>query len=130
MTVEEIVDAKLTNTDIAALDRQLAIEEVKQAILTYCNISTIPEELNFTWANMSIELANYTYQMNKPSGDSLTEVEEADISSIKIGDTQVNLGTGGSSNQRAKALKSHSVNLDGIVLNYKAQLNRFRRVVW
>ena len=130
MAVQEIVTAKLKNVNITPSDMEMAIEEIKQVILQYCNIDDMPEGLTFTWANMSADLARYQYELTIEVDSNLNGVDTADVSSIKIGDTQINLQGGSSSNKRNKILKSHTPNLDQIVLNYKDQLNRYRRVVW
>ena len=128
MTVFEIVSAKLNNEAITELDINMAIDEVGEEIKNYCNIDIIPDGLRYTWANMAIDLAKYQYEVNNPVDDILDALDATDVSTLKIGDTQIALGRNNS--ERAKALKSHRPNLDQIILNYKAQLNRYRRMVW
>ncbi len=128
MTVFEIVSAKLNNEAITELDINMAIDEVGEEIKNYCNIDIIPDGLRYTWANMAIDLAKYQYEVNNPVDDILDALDATDVSTLKIGDTQIALG--GNNSERAKALKSHRPNLDQIILNYKAQLNRYRRMVW
>ena len=126
MTALEIVNLKIKNASITELDKELAINEIEQVIKNYCNIDKIPEELNYTWANMAVDLINYNYQLN--NNDDIVEADSADVSSIKVGDTQIELG--GGNNSRAKTLNSHIPNLDQIILNYQSQLNKFRKMVW
>jgi len=126
MTALEIVNLKIKNASITELDKELAINEIEQVIKNYCNIDKIPEELNYTWANMAVDLINYNYQLN--NNDDIVEADSADVSSIKVGDTQIQLG--GGNNSRAKTLNSHIPNLDQIILNYQSQLNKFRKMVW
>jgi len=126
MTALEIVNLKIKNASITELDKELAINEIEQVIKNYCNIDKIPEELNYTWANMAVDLINYNYQLN--NNDDIVKADSADVSSIKVGDTQIQLG--GGNNSRAKTLNSHIPNLDQIVLNYQSQLNKFRKMVW
>jgi len=128
MTVFEIVSAKLNNEAITELDINMAIDEVGEEIKNYCNIDEIPDGLRYTWANMAIDLAKYQYEVNNPVDDILDALDATDVSTLKIGDT--NIALGGNNSERAKALKSHRPNLDQIILNYKAQLNRYRRMVW
>ena len=137
MTVLEIVQAKLRHADIATFDMEIAIGEVEQVIKSYCNLETVPEELYYTWANMAIDLVSYTYHANAcaesvvATGAGGSSFDPTDVSSIKIGDTQVSLGGGSSkTNARAKALASHKPVLDDITMNYHGQLNQFRRLVW
>jgi len=128
MTVFEIVSAKLNNEAITELDINIAIDEVGEEIKNYCNIDIIPDGLRYTWANMAIDLAKYQYEVNNPVDDILDALDATDVSTLKIGDTQIALG--GNNSERATALKSHKPNLDQILMNYKAQLNRYRRMVW
>ena len=126
MTVPEIVNLKITDATITEPEKALAIGEVEQVIKNYCSIDRVPEALNYTWANMAVDLIKYNYESNNSGGEVV--VDAADISSLKVGDTQIQLGGGSSS--RAKVLNSHRPNLDRIVMNYQSQLNKFRRMVW
>lgn len=132
MNILEIVNIKTSNMDISEPEKILAIDEVEQVIKNYCNIDAVPEELKFTWANMSIDLLRYNYESNLPAdgGGTGDSVSVGDISSLKIGDTTINLGSGSSTNSHNRAIKSHLPNLDEIIMNNKAQLQRFRRMVW
>lgn len=126
MTVLEIVNIKITDATITEPEKALAIGEVEQVIKNYCNIDKVPEALKYTWANMVVDLIKYNYESNNSGGE--VAADAADVSSIKVGDTQIQLG--GGSNARAKVLNSHRPDLDQIVMNYQSQLNQFRRMVW
>ncbi len=130
MTVNEIVRAKIKDAAITEPDIQLAVDEVEEVIKNYCSIDEVPEGLKYTWANMSVDLVKYTCQSNKSGDDVLEGLDASDVSSLKIGDTNIGLQGGSSSNERNKALRSHQPNLDRIIMNHKEQLNRFRRMVW
>lgn len=74
MTVQEIVLKKLKLEEITP-DVELAIEEIGQKIRNVCNIplpSPIPEELNFTYANMVCDLFNYENKQEEPEIKSVT----------------------------------------------------------
>lgn len=129
MTALEIVLGKNKTVAITEADLTLALEEVAVAIKNYCNISTIPTELNYTWANMALELAEYQYQKYLDTSTIAADPEPSEIDSVKVGDTQVSVKAGGKG-VRGKTLASHRPNLDGIVLNYADQLQKFRRMVW
>jgi hypothetical protein len=122
MTALEIVVTKLGDNTNPALCK-LATEEVEQAIKNYCNIDKVPDELKFVWANMAIDLIRYEKAVK---GNDTEDISIADVASISMGDTSINLGGGGANS----AKKSHIPNLDQIVMNNKAQLNRYRRMVW
>lgn len=129
MTPLEIVVAKLHNK-VDELICQIAIEEVEQAIKNYCNIDKVPEELKFVTANMAVDLVRYEMAIVGENPEELEEISLADVSSIKIGDTSINLGNGSENAIADRARDSHNPNLDEIVMNNRAQLNRFRRMVW
>lgn len=128
MTAYEIARAKIKTANITETDILLAVEEVEQAIKTYCNLEELPIELMYTWANMAVELAKYEYYIYaSPTSET---IDLNDVSSIDIGDTKVSLQGGNKSSEKGRAVGSHRPSLDDIVLDYKAQLNRFRRMVW
>lgn len=132
MTVLEIVQMKIKDDLILEEDMILAIDEVGQVIKNYCNISTIPDELKYTWANMAVDLLLYTRVSRADydtSGDNET-IGINDIQKIELGDTELWLGNTSRTTKTSKALASHSANLDKIVMEYKAQLQKFRRMVW
>lgn len=110
-------------------DIVLAVDEVEQEVLNYCDLVEVPDALNFTVANMSIDLLDYQVERNKSIDElSLENVDISDVSSIKIGDVSIGLGESRSDGVRKATLKSHKLNLDDILFNYRSQLNRFRRL--
>lgn len=131
MTVLDIVKTKLNNTEIPDDLCELCVDEIEQCIKNHCKIDKVPEALKFTWANMAIDLVRYEYASSNKDLDEPDNISVADISTIKIGDTNIQLGNSGSSiNMRNKAIKSHQAHLDSLIMNYKQQLNSFRRLVW
>lgn len=130
MTVLEIVQAKLgeSGASLSLLSLELAIAEVEQAIKNYCSISSVPDALRFTWANMAVDLLRYELASSEgPNEDE--EVDMNGVSSIRMGDTTINLG-GGANSSYGRAINSHKANLDDIVMNHREQLHKFRRMVW
>ena len=128
--LKELVVAKMNNPNLADIEIEIAILETEEVIKNYCNIDIIPQELKFTWANMTTDLLRYQYEMNNPQSndDILNSFGTADISELKVGDTQI--GVGGNNSVSAKALNSHKANLDALIFDYQSQLNRFRKMVW
>lgn len=108
----------------------LSVDEVEQAIKNYCNLNSVPEELKFVWANMAIELVRYHNASVNDNSGNIGDINANEMSSVKIGDTTVTLGSGSSANPTNRAIKSHRPNLDEIVMNNKSHLNKFRRMVW
>ena len=130
MTVLEIVQAKLgeSGASLSPLLLELAIAEVEQAIKNYCSISSVPDALRFTWANMAVDLLRHELASSEgPNEDE--EVDMNGVSSIRMGDTTINLG-GGANSSYGRAINSHKANLDDIVMNHREQLHKCRRMVW
>ena len=102
--------------------------EVEAEIKDYCCIPEVPEALKYTWRNMTIDLLKFFVESNTTPDDVLDAFDPSDVSTIKVGDTSISLGDKYRSNQRSRILQSHQPNLDTIVFNYRAQLNRHRRI--
>ena len=107
MTVQEIVLKKLKLEEITP-DVELAIEEIGQKIRNVCNIpisSPLPEDLNFTYANMVVELFNYENNVQA----------ENKIKSVTMGKVSYDFQVA-------------SKHLDGVIKDYYSDLLRFRRL--
>lgn len=132
--VLEVVKYKTKNRDIDEELMSMAADEIEQVILTFCNLNKVPAALKFAWANMIVDLLNYQLEIDKlHSGihdDDELEFSSNAISTIDIGDTKVGLGGGASYDAKDRALRSHNAYLDDLVMNYREQLMRFRRMVW
>lgn len=105
------------------------VQEVEQSIINYCQIPGVPTQLNFVWANMTVDLILYSIEMNNKPEDPLDGLDVSDLSSIKVGDTSVFVGDKYRSSLRSRTLQSHNANLDEVVMNYTKQLNQFRRIL-
>ena len=117
LSIQEIVQNKLyaLNLEADSTSVEMAIAETEQVILNYCNISKVPTALMFTHANMVVDLLRHELALAKELGGEskdLDDISLADVTSIKIGDTSINLGK------------------DTLVLNYQTQLQKFRKMVW
>ena len=104
------------------------VDEVGQAIKNYCMIPEIPNALKYVWIDMATDLCMYNAEINYRPVDPTDGVDVSDLSQIKVGDTQVYYGDKYRSNIRSRILQAHEINVDTITLNYKEQLNRFRRI--
>ena len=135
LEIVKIVKAKnkrITDTERGGVDDEtilLAVKEVEQSILNYCQIPGVPPQLNFVWANMCVDLLLYQVESNYTPEDPLDGLDVSDLSSVKVGDTSVFIGDKYRSNQRSRTLQSHNANLDEIVMDYTKQLNQFRRIL-
>lgn len=90
---------------------EFALEDVEQIVKDYCHIKEIPKELNTTVLKMAID----SYR-NENLGEE--ESSLGSISSITEGDTTV------SYRSAASEFK------DSLLNDYKAQLNKYRKLVW
>ncbi|RKD22553.1 hypothetical protein BEP19_09840 [Ammoniphilus oxalaticus] len=114
MKIIEILQSKLK--DVSEDELSLLIAEVEQVVKNYCNIRSIPEELNFTVANMVVDLYN---KQNESDGES---APLGSVISIKEGDATVQFGA------QRKELSQFS--MESILYSYKEQLNIFRKIRW
>ena len=83
---------------------KLDIARVTQRVRNYCNINEIPEALNFTIADMVLDL------QSARSGGNVT------ITDVDMGDTSYSFDLDAS--------------IDGLVNDYRANLSAFRRLRW
>lgn len=90
---------------------QFVLGDIKQIIKDYCHIKEVPEELNNTVLRMAIDLYR-----NKNLGEEDSSL--GSISSITEGDTSISY--------RSSATEFK----DSLLNDYKAQLNRYRKLVW
>jgi hypothetical protein len=124
----KIIKQKQKKVTVTDDDILACLKEVEQAIKNYCHIPEVPVALNYTWCNMSVDLLLYQHEVNTTPNDVLEAFDPSDVSTIKVGDTSISLGDKYRNNARSRTLQSHNSNLDDIVLNYRAQLNNFRRL--
>lgn len=135
MSVKDIVIQKLGGDyplPITESEVDAGIEEAKVEILNYCNIITIPDALRFTHANMVVDYLRWQNQAKTPTaenGSDAGDISLAQVKSLKLGNMDIDLSGGsvsvGTAGSSTNALKSHAPNLDDILLNYRAQLNRY-----
>ncbi|MEK5415880.1 hypothetical protein [Paenibacillus sp. FSL L8-0708] len=94
---------------------KFALESIVQGIKTFCNITSIPRELDI----VVLQIAEDYYRAKYP-----TEFEQSApaVTSIKRGDVTTNFGS-------AKAIVTVGSGA-AFVLNYEGQLIAFRRMRW
>lgn len=108
MTVKEIVLSKL-KLSTTTPDIELAIEEIGTQIHNICNIpvlEALPNELNFTYANMVVELFKY---------DNQTSEESDKIKSVTMGKVSYDF-------------EIASKHIDSVIRDYQSDLLKFRRI--
>ena len=90
---------------------EFILEDVEEMVKNYCNVPTIPEQLNSTILRMAIDMYK-----NESLGSE--DIALGSISSISEGDTSV------SYRSSASEVK------ESLLKDYKSQLNRYRKLRW
>ena len=103
MEIINIVLAELELSKPTALI-ELDIARVTQQVKNYCNLEEIPEALNFTIADMVVDL------QRERSGDCIN------FTDTDMGDTSYSFSVDDA--------------IDNLVRDYKSNLNSFRRLRW
>lgn len=102
----EIINIVLTELELSEPTAliELDIARVTRLVKNYCNLEEIPEALNFTIADMVADL------QRARSGNNVT------VTDVDMGDTSYSFSTDNA--------------IDGLVKDYQANLNTFRRLRW
>ena len=115
----ELSLAKLKNlAGISEEDRsrdeilQFTLDNVRETILNYCGLVELPDGLIQTAYRMALDL--WRGETFGQEGQPVT------VTSVTEGDTSTYFGASG----------AYTALQGGILKDYKAQLNRYRRVVW
>ncbi len=99
------------------------IQKVTNHILNNCNISNIPEEFH----QMAVDMVVGEFLMGKKASGQLNESEilnsEA-VTSIKLGDTQVNFGEDRTASQQLDSLIAF------LMKGYEVDLTSYRCMKW
>lgn len=103
MEIIDIVLAELELSEPTALI-ELDIARVTQQVCNYCNLDVLPEALHFTIADMVVDLQRVR------SGDNVA------FSDVDMGDTSYSFSMDNA--------------VDGLVRDYQANLNAFRKLRW
>ena len=111
------------------------VEEAELGILNYCNLRSVPRELLGVWANLAIDVYRWERSLAETLSGESGEAKEPKLASIVTGitegDASLSLAVDASSDRvRTSSAHDASAGVDGVVLNYRDQLNRFRRIVW
>ncbi len=103
MEIINIVLAELELSEPTALI-EMDIARVVQQVKNYCNLDVLPEALNFTVADMVVDLQRVR------SGDNVM------VTDVDMGDTSYSFSVDNA--------------VDGLVRDYQANLNAFRKLRW
>lgn len=126
-----IVKIKNKNIDMTDDEIGLLINEVEQKIKNYCCIPQVPKQLYYTWANMVLDMIAYQTAVNTDTDltdDDITNILSGNYGTIDEGDSSWKQGEIDGTSPYYRALMSHSPSLDDLIMNYKQDLNLFRRI--
>ena len=129
----EVIQAKLQNYNIqwAEPNITMVLEEVDQFIKNYCQINSIPKELLFIRANLTVDYIRYL-NANDPTKEKDVEINvDPKVGALTyITSGAVSYGFASNSTGKNSIANAHTSDLDQLLTNYKEQLNQYRRVVW
>lgn len=111
----------LTDTTQDALVNSY-ITEIGWRIKHYCSILTIPDDLIYVWASMTLDAV----RVDLPNVDEIADSVGGGGANVKVGDTSVS-GGGGSSGGLSNTAKAA---IDDVVFNYRIDLHRYRKMRW
>lgn len=95
------------------------VTEIGQRILHYTNQTEIPVELEHVWAAMTID----ALRIEQPNLPGIKETASANMS-VTVGDTSSAPAKSSGLTNDAKSV------IDEVVLNYRVDLNRYRKLRW
>ncbi|MNW48268.1 hypothetical protein D3C74_256260 [compost metagenome] len=120
-TVLDIIKPRLQLTDTTHDALLLSyIREIGRRILHFCNITDIPDDLSDVWSSMVMDAV----RVELPNVDDINE-STGGADNVKIGDTSVApASTSSGLSNTAKSV------IDQVVLNYRIDLVRYRKLRW
>jgi len=95
------------------------VQEIGQRILHYTNLSEIPPGLEPVWVSMTID----ALRIEQPNLPGIAETNGPG-EEIRVGDTSTAPARPAGLTNTAKSV------IDEVVLNYRVDLNRYRRLRW
>lgn len=113
------------------------VEEVEEAIRNYCNISAVPRGLLFVWVNLAVDLGRYHAGLKRSIATSTGGAGARQpalagvVTGLTEGDTSLSLAVDAES-ESVNVASAHTLaeGVDGLLLDYRNQLNKYRRILW
>lgn len=102
------------------------IQETKSVICNYINRTYVPEPLGFVFVNMVMDLLKSQALNGALDNDALADIGIGAIAKIEDGDSQLQFRTGSSSANTG----AHVADVDSLLYNYTAQLDKYRLTKW
>lgn len=117
-STKDIIKAKTSGMELTDVEINLAMEEVEVAFKNYCSRYDIPDQARFLVANLAVDLLKSQHAGDGSDG---SDIPAGELGSITVDDVSLSFDA---------SKRSHVVNLDDILLNYREQLNQFRKMRW
>jgi hypothetical protein len=95
------------------------ISEIENRIFHYCNVDIIPDGLKFTWTAMVMDVL----RVEQSSVDEIANTTDHG-ETVKLGDTSVAPAKIPGITNTTKST------IDEVVVNYRIDLNRYRKLRW
>jgi hypothetical protein len=117
----------------ADADAAVLTAAVGSAIRNFCNRDDIPTALESVWASMVVDYVRWATAVKKQNDPSGSEASTAGARISSITELSVSAQFGDdTTSQAAQAASAHSVasGVEGIIMDYRDQLYRFRNMTW
>jgi hypothetical protein len=95
------------------------VSEIGNRITHYCNVDVVPDELKFTWTAMVMDVL----RVEQSSVDEIANTTDHG-ETVKLGDTSVAPAKIPGITNTTKST------IDEVVVNYRIDLNRYRKLRW
>lgn len=122
--VYEIIQNRLGDNRLGQILLNGYIDETESVICNYINRGYVPEPLKFVFVNMTMDLLKSQALNGNIDNDSLADIGIGSVASIKDGDSELKLATS------KTHTGAHTADVDSILYNYKAQLDKYRVLKW
>ena len=116
-STRDIIKAKTSGLTLTDIEIDMALEEVEVAFRNYCNRYDIPDQARFLVANLAVDLLKSQHAGDTDGSD----IPAGEVASITVDDVSLSFDA---------SKRTHVIQLDDILLNYREQLNQFRKMRW
>ena len=131
---EAATTLRLLGGDVSSYDDAAVLTAaVGRAIRNFCNRDDIPTELESVWASMVVDYVRWASAVKKQNDPSSSGASTAGARISSITELSVSAQfSDDTTSQTAQAASAHSVasGVEGIIMDYRDQLYRFRRMTW
>lgn len=123
--VYDIVQERLKDNPVGSALLRSYIEETETVITNYINRNYVPEPLRFVFVNMLMDLLKSEALNGNIDNEKLGDISIGTLSSIEDGDTTLKFRT-----SITTATGAHTADVESLLYNYTAQLDKYRLLKW